>query len=85
MAVIIIAINGIMKICRGACDMRNSLAYAHYLQSLFAADAGSSFKIPLQRAAGDIVFFGKGFYRRAEIIVTETMIENFANNVNRLQ
>ena len=57
MAVIVIAIRTKMETCRGICQVFNCIPDTQNLQGLFAADAGGCFKITLQGAGADFIFF----------------------------
>ena len=69
MTVIVIAIDPVVKRLRTGNDMTNGLAYAQYLQGLFAAEAGTGFKITLECAGGNMVLQGQLFHRCMKTVI----------------
>ena len=57
MAVIVITIITEMKTRLWSCQLLNRFPDTKNLQSLFTADAGRCFKIPLQSTGTDLIFF----------------------------
>ena len=58
MTVIVIAIGTIMEIIWRGGQVFNGFSNPHYLQGLFAIDAGGCLKITLQCSRTDVILFG---------------------------
>ena len=75
MAVIIIAVQGRIKIAGRMDQVCRGLADTHHLQGLLAADAGAYFKITLQGAGGKAILSGQLFHRNSKPVVLETLVQ----------
>lgn len=84
-AMVVIAVDGVVKAAGRLGYVGGCFADAHDLQGVLAADAGSTLKIALQRAGRDAVLFGHRFNRRLKVIFPETPVKDLSNDLNLLQ
>src|ERR1700740_1702890 len=84
MAVIIIAVRGIMKVDRGIDKVCCGLSYPHYLQGLFGADAGAFFKISQERPCIDFMLSCQCFQRNCKVIFEKTIFQYFTYYIDGL-
>lgn len=84
-AMIVVAIDGVMKTAGRLGYVGSSFADAHNLQGILTADTGGTLKIALKRSGRNAVLFGQRFDGRSKIIIPETTVKDLGNDLYLLQ